>query len=306
MIGRTFLKDPAEYGIRLRAKIIKKLEEDENTRTKDSRFIKFRCLVNDGEFEEIVTYIDMINHIESDNEKDHGRKFSSITDHQGPLSRGDEDCKGSRDNVLVNWDSGESTYEPLDLIGKDDPVTCALYAKKNNLLDTPGWKRFKRIATNGKQYTQLTNQVKTHTKTNMKQYQFGVLIPHNHQHVMDIDMKSGNKNWYFAEQKELKQTNEYNTFIDKGKNATLPEEYTKIKVHFVYAVKHDGRYKARLVAGGHLTKETEHSTYSEVVSLKGIRIVTFSGELNKIPIYSTDKGNAYLEAKTKEKVYNIA
>ena len=248
----------------------------------------------------------MINHIESDNEEDNVWKFSSITNHQGPLSKGDEAYKGSCYNVLVNWDSGESTYEPLDIIGKDDPVTCALYAKKNNLLDTPGWKRFKRIITNGKQYTRLINQVKAHAKTNMKQFQFGILIPRNHKHAMEIDMKSGNKNWYLAEQQELKQIYAYNTFIDKGKNFILPEEYTKIKVHFVYAIKHDGRYKARLVAGGHLTKEPEHSIYSGVVSLKGIRIVTFLGELNNIPIYSTDIGNAYLEAKTKEKVYIIA
>ena len=72
LIGKTFLKDPTEDGIRLRAKIIEKLEEDEDTRTKDPRFIKFRCSVNDGEFEEIVTYIDVINHIESDNEEDNG------------------------------------------------------------------------------------------------------------------------------------------------------------------------------------------------------------------------------------------
>ena len=29
---------------------------------------------------------------------------------------------------------------PLEIITSDDPVTCAEYAKKHNLLDTPGWK----------------------------------------------------------------------------------------------------------------------------------------------------------------------
>jgi hypothetical protein len=28
----------------------------------------------------------------------------------------------------------------------DDPTTLALYARANNLLDTPGWKRFRNIA----------------------------------------------------------------------------------------------------------------------------------------------------------------
>ena len=30
---------------------------------------------------------------------------------------------------MVEWESGEITYEPLALISKDDPITCAVYAK---------------------------------------------------------------------------------------------------------------------------------------------------------------------------------
>ena len=74
----------------------------------------------------------------------------------------------------------------------------------------------------------------------------------------------------------------------------------------VYAVKHDGRHKARLVAGGHLTETPVDSVYSSVVSLRGIRILTFLGELNKMQVWATDIGNAYLETYTQEKVYIIA
>ena len=57
-------------------------------------------------------------------------------------------------------------------------------------------------------------------------------------------------------------------FKDTGKarfhngKAVIPDGYQKIRVHFVYAVKHDGRFKARLVADGHLTKEPVESIYS--------------------------------------------
>ena len=74
----------------------------------------------------------------------------------------------------------------------------------------------------------------------------------------------------------------------------------------VYAVKHDGRHKARLVAGGHLTDTPIDSVYSSVVSLRGIRILTFIAELNDLEVWCTDVGNAYLESYTKEKVYIIA
>jgi hypothetical protein len=74
----------------------------------------------------------------------------------------------------------------------------------------------------------------------------------------------------------------------------------------VYAVKHDGRYKARLVAGGHLTDTPVDSVYSSVVSLRGIRLAVFLAKLNSLEIWSTDVGNAYLESYTQEKVFIIA
>ena len=82
----------------------------------------------------------------------------------------------------------------------------------------------------------------------------------------------------------------------------MPKGYTKIPVHFVYDIKHDGQHKARLVAGRHRTSTPVDSVYSGVVSLMGIRVVTLLAELNDLEIWSTDIGNAYLEIYTKEKV----
>ena len=65
-------------------------------------------------------------------------KFKSISAHQGPPSKADKDYKVSHFNVLVNWETGESTYEPLYLIAADDLVSCAIYAKENKLLEEPG------------------------------------------------------------------------------------------------------------------------------------------------------------------------
>ncbi len=46
---------------------------------------------------------------------------------------------------------------------------------------------------------------------------------------------------------------DYDSFEDLGQGADIPEGCTKIRCHFVYDAKHDGRYKARFVAGGHMT-----------------------------------------------------
>ena len=122
---------------------------------------------------------------------------------------------------------------------------------------------------------------------------------------MSIDKKNGNRKWAEALKLEIDQQHEYDTYKDIG-DGPAPEGYKKIKVHFVFDVKHDGRHKARLVAGGHLTDVPLSSAYSGVVSLRGIRLVLFLAELNGLESWGTDIGNAYLEAFTKEKVYVVA
>ena len=46
-------------------------------------------------------------------------KFRSITGHEGPLNSTDKHYKGSKYNGKVEWETGETTYEPLDLIARD-------------------------------------------------------------------------------------------------------------------------------------------------------------------------------------------
>ena len=119
---------------------------------------------------------------------------------------------------------------------------------------------------------------------------------------MMIDTRDGNTKWRDSEKLEVNQLDEYESFEDKGLNAPVPDGYKKIRCHFVYDVKHDGRYKSRFVAGGHMTDTPIDSVYSGVVSIPGIRLVTFLAELNELELWATDIGNAYLESVTKEKV----
>ena len=232
-------------------------------------------------------------------------KFRQISGHQGPFRQNDKDQKGSSYNVLVEWESGETKYEPLDIIGSDDPVTCAEYSQKINLLETPGWKRFKSYAKNAKKLQRMINQAKLHSFCRKPFLKFGVLVPRNHKQVIEIDEKNKNTLWHEAEATEMNQLLEYKTFIDKGKGTPAPSGYKRIRCHMIYDVKHDGRHKARLVAGGHLTDPNTESVYSGVVSLRGIRLVVFLAELNSLELWGADVGNAYLEATAKEKVYII-
>ena len=108
--------------------------------------IKFLLTLDDPDRDKIMEYnelLDIINRQVQDEleNPDIIWTFKSIEAHWGPLKPGDKDYKGSLYNVLVNWEDGSSTYEPLNIIAADDPVTCAKYAKENDLLDTKVWEK---------------------------------------------------------------------------------------------------------------------------------------------------------------------
>jgi hypothetical protein len=48
--------------------------------------------------------------------------------------------------MLVEWENGEITTEPLSVIAANNPITCAVYAREHDLLDVEGWKRFRNLA----------------------------------------------------------------------------------------------------------------------------------------------------------------
>jgi hypothetical protein len=53
---------------------------------------------------------------------------------------------------MLEWENGEKMPEPLNVVAKDNPITFAVYAKENRLLDAPGWKQFKPIACHHKKF----------------------------------------------------------------------------------------------------------------------------------------------------------
>ena len=307
LVGRTFLLDAQEDGQRFCACIVQAIEDhDAKLHGNPNRF-KFRCSINDDQYEEILSYNEILNYIEQ--QDDDGTKlwkFRRIIAHEGPLQPSDPSYKGSKFNVMIEWENGEVTSEPLSIIAADDPVTCAIYAKENNLLDLDGWKRFKGIARRQQKLLRMANQAKLRSYQTAPRYKYGYEVPRDYTHALELDKRNGNTKWQDSTALEMTQLHEYKTFKDLGKGAKPPDGYRKIRVHLVFDVKHDGRHKSRLVADGHLTEIPLDSVYSGVVSLRGLRLLVFLAELNDLDLWTTDIGNAYLEAETQEKVYIIA
>ena len=194
----------------------------------------------------------------------------------------------------------------------DDPVACTIYAKNNNLLEVDGWKQFKHIAKREEKLQRMVNQAKLRSYNTSPKYIFGYEVPKNYEHAMRLDLKYGSTRWREAVSTEMGQLHEYNTFKTLGHKDDIKtmhdklDGYKRIKTHLVFDVKHDGCHKARMVADGHLTDVPLTSVYSGVVSLCGLHLQVFLAELNGLEMWTTDIGNAYLEAETDEKVYIIA
>ena len=280
LLGRSFPLPPEDNGERHMAKVI---DIDDHGQTLED--IKFKLKINKDQAEEIMSYNQLTDYIQkgtdAKEDPDSLFKFRDIVAHQGLLESTDPNHKGSKYNVMVEWESGEVTYEPLTLISKDDPITCAVYAKKHDLLDTTGWKHLKRYAKTSKRLVRAVKQSRIRQVRASARYQHGFQVPKDYNDAMRPDKENGNTHWQDAMDLELTQIHEYKVFKDTGKaqfhngKVVIPDGFQKIRVHFVYAVKHDGRFKARLVADGHLTKEPVEFIYSGVVSLRSLRMVVF-------------------------------
>ncbi len=173
LVGHTFLLEPHEDGQCFHAQIVKAIEDHEDKLAHHPDHLKFLCSINNDAAEEIMSYNNILTHIQWDEDSDIVWKFQCITSHEGPLKPNHPSYKESSYNVLVEWENGEITSEPLSIIAADDPVTCAIYAQDNNLLDLEGWKRFKGIAKWEKKLLHMANQSKLHSYQTAPKYKFG-------------------------------------------------------------------------------------------------------------------------------------
>jgi hypothetical protein len=246
-IDHTYLMDEQEDGSHHHAHIVHAVEDHDQDFANQPDCMKF---VNDDEFEDIVTYNELMDYFGKAKDE-HGQlwKFHHIVHcqpSQGPLKQNHPDYNGSSYDIMLEWENGENMPEPLDVVAKDNTITCAVYDKENGLLDAPGGKRFKPMAHRHKKFLWMVNQAKPscsfHTAP---RYKYGYNIPRDNDHAIWLDEKCGSTCWQDATALELAQLHE--TFKDLGYKAGTPDGYKKSCAHLVYDCKHDGRCKARMV-----------------------------------------------------------
>ena len=204
LIGRTFLLPPQENGERLKAKVTNKVvEEIEAADGNRIPNINFILDIGEGKVEELITYNQLLDHLEQADEQDNFMdqelyRFRAIIGHEGALKATDPNWKGSKWNVQIEWGTGENTFEPLSVIAADDLITCAAYAKEKNLYNLDGWKMFRHLIKKEKQLTRAIKQSKIRQVRHAKKYMFGFLIPRNYTEALEFDKANNNSKWYDA------------------------------------------------------------------------------------------------------------
>jgi len=303
LLGLTFLHE-LDDGQRVRATIVKKILDRD---AENHERIKMLISYDDDKIEELILYNELSDIVAEQHEREENGEqevftFSKILAHAGPFKPGDPEYNGSAYNVKTLWTDTSITWEPLAVMISYDPVTLAVYAKENGLLDTPGWKKLKKYARRAKKLLRMVNGNKKAQRYNAITYKFGVRVPRNVKEAYELDRKNGNDYWQKSMEAEMAQLMEYETFKDLGKNGRVPPGYQLIPLRMVFDVKQSLKRKARLVGRGDKTTPPPESVYSGVASLRSLRIVTFLAELNGLQLMGGDIGNAYLEAYTKEKL----
>jgi Reverse transcriptase (RNA-dependent DNA polymerase) len=183
-----------------------------------------------------------------------------------------------------------------------------MYGEANGLLNKKGWKYLKKHAKNLRKIYKRVREVLKAKAQGRPKYKYGVRLPDREKTCADLDEENGNTKWTDANKAELNLLDQFEAFEDCGEytqekaKALFYQGYQFIKLIMVYDVKHDGRYRARLVAAGNVTRPG-CDAYSSVVSLCTLRLALLLGELNQLKMMVGDVTSAYLMALTKELIF---
>ena len=124
---------------------------------------------------------------------------------------------------------------------------------------------------------------------------FGIDIPRNVAHALELDRKNGNNLWRDAISAEIGTLMDMKVFRILEPGATASSDYKMIPMWNIFDVKMGTfRRKARLVAGGHTTEPPASDTYSSVASKESVHLAFLLSELNGIDLVTVDITNAYV------------
>ena len=205
--------------------------------------------------------------------------------------------------MCCQWKDGSTSWEELNSLRNSYPTILAEYAVAHGIDKEPAFNWW--VPYTLKRREAIISATRSRTARYLKKtHKFGIEVPKSVEDALRIDNENGNHFWRDAIAKEMKEVRAAFKILDD--NAPDPVGYQKIRCHMIFDVKmEDFRRKARLVAGGHVTKAPATITFASVVSRETVRLALMLAALNDLEVKTGDVLNAYITAPITEKVWTV-
>jgi len=205
--------------------------------------------------------------------------------------------------LLVSRKDGSTSYVPLREMKNSFPIETAEHAVNNKIDTRPAFAWWVPYVMH-KRVRLVSKLKKGKAKYWHRTHKYGIELPKSVKEALEIDERTGTTFWRDAIEKEMRNVIPAFEFCDDDK---VPIGYKHITCHMIFDVKKIGLIrKARFVAGGHLTDPPTESVHSSVVTRGSVRLMFLIAALNGLEILGADVQNAYVNARTSEKVYTTA
>ena len=141
----------------------------------------------------------------------------------------------------------------------------------------------------------------TPTSKSARPFKYGFEVPQNWNGILCLDTDNGNRKWQDAVEKEVVALLFHECFDFKSPDYKPLSEYQFCRLHFVYDVKPDLRFKARLVCDGSRVDPKGLATRATVVKGISVRLLDVIADSQSLKVLCGDVGNAFIQAMTNEK-----
>ena len=244
LLGRTFLLPMDENGERKRATISEHVKDLYQQQVSREDQLRFKLKIDGDQLDDLISSNQLMEYLEDKTDtgplEDGLYRFKCIKDHKGPYTSSDPEYNGSSYNLLIEWETGEQTWEPLSNIIASDPYTCAVYAKEHDLLNTPGWKLLKRHARTARRLIRTLKKSKYRQARASRKYKHGWEVPRDYAHALQLDIHNGNNSgrklliWKLNKSKNIKCSKILEKLSMKRTRSPMHQKGTKRSEYTLY------------------------------------------------------------------------
>ena len=113
----------------------------------------------------------------------------------------------------VQFQDGDKSWVHMDNLRVDDPHLMIDHAIQHDILDAPGLEWMKTYLAQDDDNYNLVQAFRTAKKSGKeRKFHFGIEVPQNPKHALELDKLNGNDGWARSIKKELDEINQYNVF----------------------------------------------------------------------------------------------